>query len=248
MWIKLLLGGRRSGPKQAAVATAPVTLFEVAWLVADSGRDDVLARIEAAERRADEALARFRDEAGRQTIDGLLALETRDIPQGAAAADQQVERFMLEVGFRKRDLMPRFHELAEHVRRIHREALAVCRDRRWDLMTERALCDPGGPSSPIHGTGTRYVKSDRYDDRAARSLPPDDRVRADRALKRLGEDPTPPELDLRPVEGRDGLLWVMKAGGTNRFILRRGGHKGTPCFFVEDVGPYPSYDGWAARR
>lgn len=232
------------------MAEISIALFESTWLSATpaSTREEVLSCIEAAERRSDDALARLRDEAGRQTIDGLLALETRDIPGSAAAADQAVERFTLEVGFRKRDLMPRFHALAEHVRRIHRDALAVCRDRRWALMTERALADPGGPSSPIHGTGTRYVKSDRYDDRAARSLPPDDRVRADRALKRLGEDPTPPELDLRPMDGNGDCLWVMKAGGTNRFILRRGEHRGVPCFFVEDVGPYQSYDGWVARR
>lgn len=247
MWIKSLLGGRRGVVRHAAVAPAPVSLFEAAWL-ADPAGDDALACIEAAERRSDDALARFRDEGGRQTIDGLLALETRDLPKAAAVADQAVERFMLDVGFRKRDLMPRFHELADHVRRIHREALAMCRDLRWALMTERALADPGGPSSPIHGAGTRYVKGDRYDDRAARSLPPDDRVRADRALKRLGEDPTPPELDLRPMEEQDGVLWLMKAGGTNRFILRRGEHRGAPCFFVEDVGPYPNYDGWVARR
>ncbi|MBP2311327.1 hypothetical protein [Azospirillum soli] len=247
MWFKSLLGGRRRGVRPAAVAPTPVSLFEAVWLTAPAD-DDILARIDAVERRADEALARFRDEAARQTIDALLALETRDIPRSAAAADQAVERFMLDVGFRKRDLMPRFHELADHVRRVHRDALVICRDRRWELMVERALSDPGGPSSPIHGNGTRYVKSDRYDDRAARNLPPDDRVRADRALKRLGEDPTPPELDLCPMEEQRGLLWTMKAGGANRFILRRGEHRETPCFFVEDVGPYPNYDGWAARR
>ena len=247
MWFESLLGRRRRGVRPAAAAPAPVFLFEAAWLTVPAD-DDVPARIDAAERRSEDALARFRGVAARQTIDALLALETRDIPRTAAAADRAVERFMLEVGFRKRDLMPRFHELAEHVRRVHRDALVICRDRRWALMIERALSDPGGPSSPIHGNGTRYVKSDRYDDRAVCSLPPDDRVRADRALKRLGENPTPPELDLRPMEGQGGVLWTMKAGGANRFILRRGEHRGTPCFFVEDVGPYPNYDDWAARR
>lgn len=225
-------------------------------------REEVLRRIEGAERSAGDALAAFRaevdgalrDAAGLdRRIDALLALETRTIPASAAAADKAVERFMMEVGFRKRDLMPRFQALADHVRSVHRLALAAARDARWTLMARRALADPGGPSSPIHGVGTRYVKSDRYDARAARGLPPDDRVRADRFLKRLGEDPTPPELDLRPLDlspldDPDRALWVMKAGNGNRFILRRGEAAGAPCFFVEDVGPNLSYDGWVARR
>lgn len=221
-------------------------------------REDVLRRIEDAERSADDALAAFRveiDGAAQGTdhdrrIDALLALETRTIPASAAAADKAAERFMMEVGFRKRDLMPRFQALADRVRSVHRQALAAARDARWALMARRALADPGGPSSPIHGVGFRYVKSDRYDARAVRGLPPDDRVRADRFLKRLGEDPTPPELDLRPLEldVANGALWVMKAGNGNRFILRRGEAAGAPCFFVEDVGPYPSYDAWVARR
>ncbi|MGR0186450.1 hypothetical protein [Azospirillum aestuarii] len=231
-------------------------LFDSGWLSvsAATSRDDVLLCIAEAERRAEAALERLgrtltqgiaaadRD----RRIDALLALETRGLPASGAAADGAVERVMMEVGFRRRDLMPRFHELAEHCRAIHRRALAVARDARWALMLERAAADPGGPSSPIQGTGTRYVKSDRYDARAARSLPPDDRVRADRFLKRLGEDPVPPELELSPLEGA-GLegtgLWAMKAGNGNRFILRRGQLRGVACFFVEDVGPYPDHEG-----
>lgn len=230
-------------------------LFEAGWLSVstDTSRDDVLLRIAEAERRAEAAL----EQLGRtlrqggipasgaadrdRRIDALLALETRGIPASGTAADGAVERVMMEVGFRKRDLMPRFHELAEHCRAIHRRALAVARDARWALMLERAATDPGGPSSPIQGTGTRYVKSDRYDARAACSLPPDDRVRADRFLKRLGEDPVPPELELSPLEGT--ALWGMKAGNGNRFILRRGELRGVACFVVEDVGPYPDHEG-----
>ncbi|MBK3774033.1 hypothetical protein GAY31_07580 [Azospirillum brasilense] len=226
-------------------------LFDSGWLSvsAATSRDDVLLCIAEAERRAEAALERLgrtltqgiaaadRD----RRIDALLALETRGLPASGAAADGAVERVMMEVGFRRRDLMPRFHELAEHCRAIHRRALAVARDARWALMLERAAADPGGPSSPIQGTGTRYVKSDRYDARAARSLPPDDRVRADRFLKRLGEDPVPPELELSPLEGAG--LWAMKAGNGNRFILRRGQLRGVACFFVEDVGPYPDHEG-----
>ncbi|QCN95740.1 hypothetical protein D3093_11005 [Azospirillum argentinense] len=236
-------------------------LFEAGWLSVSTAtsRDDVLLRIAEAEHRAEAAL----EQLGRtltlggipasgaaadhdRRIDALLALETRGIPASGTAADGAVERVMMEVGFRKRDLMPRFHELAEHCRAVHRRALAMARDARWGLMLERAAADPGGPSSPIQGTGTRYVKSDRYDARAARSLPPDDRVRADRFLKRLGEDPVPPELELSPLEGA-GLegtaLWGMKAGNGNRFILRRGELRGVACFFVEDVGPYPDHEG-----
>lgn len=230
-------------------------LFEAGWLdvSAATTRDEVLLRIDGAERRAEAAL----DELARslrqgaaaaerdRRIDSLLALETRGIPASGAAADGVVERVMMEVGFRKRDLMPRFHALAEHCRAIHRRALAAARDARWALMLERAAADPGGPSSPIQGTGTRYVKSDRYDARAARSLPPDDRVRADRFLKRLGEDPVPPELELTPLQGtglEGAALWGMKAGNGNRFILRRGDLRGVACFFVEDVGPYPDHE------
>ncbi|TWA67072.1 hypothetical protein FBZ82_10743 [Azospirillum brasilense] len=226
-------------------------LFEAGWLSvsAATSRDDVLLCLAEAERRAEAGLERL----GRtltqgiaaadhdRRIDALLALETRGIPASGTAADSAVERVMMEVGFRKRDLMPRFHELAEHCCAVHRRALAFARDARWALMLERAAADPGGPSSPIQGAGTRYVKSDRYDARAARSLPPDDRVRADRFLKRLGEDPVPPELELSPLEGT--ALWGMKAGNGNRFILRRGELRGVACFFVEDVGPYPDHEG-----
>ncbi|QCO15377.1 hypothetical protein D3869_09155 [Azospirillum brasilense] len=226
-------------------------LFDAGWLTvsAATSRDDVLLRIAEAERRAEAALEQLAQTLTQgiaaaerdRRIDALLALETRGIPASRTAADGAVERVMMEVAFRKRDLMPRFHELAERCRAIHRSALAMARDARWALMLERAAADPGGPSSPIQGTGTRYVKSDRYDARAARSLPPDDRVRADRFLKRLGEDPVPPELELSALEGT--ALWAMKAGNGNRFILRRAELRGVACFFVEDVGPYPDHEG-----
>ncbi|WP_207457220.1 hypothetical protein [Azospirillum sp. SYSU D00513] len=84
----------------------------------------------------------------------------------------------------------------------------------------------------------RYVKSDRFDERVKRALPPDERVRADRTLKRLGENPPPAEIELRPMEGQDGLLWEMRAGGANRFILRRCRDREGDYFLVEDVGSY----------
>lgn len=84
----------------------------------------------------------------------------------------------------------------------------------------------------------RYIKGERYDERARTALPPDDRVRADRALKRLGEDPPPPEIGLRPIDGHGGALWEMRAGGRNRFILRRCRDRSGDLFVVVDVGPY----------
>ncbi len=226
-------------------------LFDAGWLTVPpaAARDDVLLRIAEAERRAEAAFEQLARTLGQRPapadldrrIDALLALETRGIPASGAVADGTVERVMMEIGFRRRDLMPRFHELAEHCRAVHRRALALVRDARWALMLERAAADPGGPSSPIQGAGTRYVKSDRYDARAARNLPPDDRVRADRFLKRLGEDPVPPELELSALEGTG--LWAMKAGNGNRFVLRRDEVGGVACFVVEDVGPYPDHEG-----
>ncbi|NUB15948.1 hypothetical protein GAY28_27315 [Azospirillum brasilense] len=118
---------------------------------------------------------------------------------------------------------------------------ALARAARWAWAPERAAADPGGTVRRIQGTRDGYRKSDRSDARAARSLPPDDRVRADRFLKRLGEDPVPPELELSPLAGTG--LWGMKAGNGNRFILRQGELRGVTCFFVEDVGPYPDHEG-----
>ena len=87
----------------------------------------------------------------------------------------------------------------------------------------------------------RYVKSDRYVERSKRALPPDDRVRADRLLKRLGEDPPPPEIGLRPMDGQGGILWEMKAVNHNRFILRRCRDRKGDYFLVEDVGFYDPF-------
>lgn len=233
-------------------------LFDPACLsiAPDAGHDVVLHRIDAAERRAGEALARLMaataeappDTALDDRIDALLALETRAIPSAAKAADEAVERATMAIGFRRRALFPRFHTLAERIRLVHRQALIACRDARWALMVRRALADPGGPSSPLQGGGTRYVKSDRYDARAARALSPIERVRADRKLKRLGENPVPPELGLHPLIDGIESLWAMTAGHPNRFILRRGAAAGVPCFVVEDVGPHANYDEWGAGR
>ncbi len=232
-------------------------LFDSAWLsIPPDAGHDALRRIDEAERRAGEALARLiaavecQPDASvpDERIDTLLALETRALPDAAKAADEAVERVTMEVGFRRRALFPHFHALAEQVRVVHRQALVACRDARWALMARRALVDPGGPSSPLQGGGTRYVKSDRYDARATRALSPIERVRADRTLKRLGENPVPPELGLHSLNGHGGVLWAMTAGHPNRFILRRSEAAGVPCFVVEDVGPHATYDEWGARR
>ncbi|MCW2238049.1 hypothetical protein [Azospirillum canadense] len=233
-------------------------LFDPAWLSIppDAGHDDVLHRIDEAERRAAGAVARLIAAVECQPdasaldarIDTLLALETRALPEAAKAADEAVERATLEIGFRRRALFPRFHTLADRIPSLHRQALVACRDARWALMVRRALADPGGPSSPLQGGGTRYVKSDRYDARAARALSPIERVRADRTLKRLGENPVPPELGLHSLNGHGDVLWAMTAGHPNRFILRRSEAARVSCFVVEDVGPHATYDEWGARR
>lgn len=230
-------------------------LFDPAWLSIppDALQDDILHRIAEAERRAGEALVRLTAAVGNGSddldgwIDALLALETRAIPEDARAAAAAVERVTVEVGFRRRALLPRFRALDDRIRAVHRQALVACRDARWASMARRAQADPGGPSSPLQGGGTRYVKSDRYDARAARSLSPIDRVRADRKLKRLGESPVPPQLGLRAAGDSGNALWIMTAGHPNRFILRRGEAAGVPCFVVEDVGPHADYDEWGAR-
>ncbi|NUB15933.1 hypothetical protein GAY28_27230, partial [Azospirillum brasilense] len=189
-------------------------LFDAGWLgvSAAASRDDVLLCLAEAERRAEaalEQLGRTLTQGGLpassaaadrdRRIDALLALETRGIPASGAAADGAVERVMMEVGFRKRDLMPRFHELAERCRAVHRRALAMARDARWALMLERAAADPGGPSSPIQGTGTRYGQSDRYDARPARSLPPEARLPAGRFPQTAGGGRGPPGGGRRPA-------------------------------------------------
>ena len=94
----------------------------------------------------------------------------------------------------------------------------------------------------------RYVKGDRYEKRACKSLRQEDRFRADRFLLKLGENPPPSMLNLRPMEGHNGILWEMKAGGQNRFILRRCKDERGDYFIVEDVGPHDIYDKWNAKK
>jgi hypothetical protein len=224
-------------------------LFADAWLDAlsvETPPDRAALVIDAALTQVDEALDQFRArvqdlERGRDPahIVSLLHAETAILPDAAATADDAVHTVMRRVAFKRRALLPLFPPLLERLRAAHGEAAVVCARTRWRLMAWRALADPGGPSSPIHGHGTRYVKSDRFDARAVENLPPGDRVRADRALKRLGENPIPVELDFRPLEiGRVETvgLWSVKAGGSNRFILRQEQHRRGPVFVVEDVG------------
>ncbi|SMH56505.1 hypothetical protein [Azospirillum agricola] len=225
-------------------------LFSEAWLAdlsADTPRERALdsARpvIDAALRRIAEALGQWRAQAEALGASGdpahitpLLRTETEGLPRAAEAADSAVHDVMQRVAFKRRELMPLFPPLLDRIRPAHAEAALHCGAARWRLMALRVLADPGGPSSPIQGYGTRYVKSNRFDARALQSLSAADRVRADRALKRLGESPIPAELDLRPLDGHDGL-WTMKAGGRNRFILRIGEDRRGSHYVVEDVGP-----------
>lgn len=232
-------------------------LFSEAWLAdlsADTPRERALdaARpvIDAALLRTAEALDRWRAHAESLGAAGdpahispLLQAETEGLPQAAEAADAAVHHVMQRVAFKRRELMPLFPPLLDRLRAVHAEAAIHADAARWRLMALRVLADPGGPSSPIQGKGTRYVKSDRFDARALQSLSAADRVRADRALKRLGESPVPEELELRPLDGHDGL-WTMRAGGRNRFILRIDRDRRGPVHVVEDAGlwagPAPS--------
>ncbi len=94
----------------------------------------------------------------------------------------------------------------------------------------------------------RYVKGDKYEKRAKKNLRPEDRQRAEKMLCRLAEHPPQSILNLKPMEGHNGVLWEMKAGGGNRFILRRAKDKTGDYFVVEDVGSHDIYDDWNAKR
>lgn len=221
------------------------SLFDEGWLAPftpDVTAAAAEAAIAAAELGLDRALAGLRAELAALAAGGearwigpLLRAETEEFPQAGKAAWAAVEHTMRAIAFKRRELMPHFPGLLDRVEAVHEEASALCGEARWSLLAARALADPGGPSSPIQGHGTRYVKSDRYDARALAALPPDERVRADRTLKRLGGNPVPPELDLRSLPGYEGRLWTMKAGGRNRFILRLDRDRRGPVYVVEDV-------------
>ncbi|PWC32648.1 hypothetical protein [Azospirillum sp. TSO35-2] len=225
-------------------------LFDPAWLAslsAEVPRDEALARarpvVEAAIARVDAAgamaLARIDGlvaAAALDAIPALLVAETAELPEAAATAERSIHDLMSRVAYKRRELMPLFPPLIERVAASHAAALAACGAARWRLMAARARLQPGRPSSPIQGAGTRYVKSDHFDARAAESLPAIDRTRADRILKRLGEAPVPDELELRPLDDGDDL-WTIKAGGLNRFILRVARDRRGPFYMVEDVGP-----------
>ncbi|CAO3414561.1 hypothetical protein [Azospirillum doebereinerae] len=229
-------------------------LFAEAWLAdlsADTPReqafDTAQSGIEAALVRIDAALAQWRAHAEALGATGdpahitpLLRAETDGLPQAAETADGVVHDVIRRVAFKRRELMPLFPPLFDRIRTAHGEAALHCNAARWRLMVARTLADPGGPSSPVQGYGTRYVKSDRFDARALQSLSAADRIRADRALKRLGESPIPEELDLRPL---DGGLWTMKAGGRNRFILRTDADRRGALYVVEDAGLWSAAEG-----
>ncbi len=226
-------------------------LFADAWLdplSPDLTAEDSATIIDAALAQLLDAQERFRRRLHDLELSGdpahirpLLQAESALLPESASNADSAVHGVMQRVAFKRRALLPLFPPLLDRLRVVHAESVVECARARWRLMARRALADPGGPSSPIQGQGTRYVKSDRFDARAADQLPPDDRVRADRALKRLGDYPIPVELDIRSLSG-GGLdsvgLWTIKAGGNNRFILRRDQDRRGPHFVVEDVGPW----------
>ena len=69
-----------------------------------------------------------------------------------------------------------------------------------------------------------------------------DRQRADRYLAKLSDHPPPTSLNFKPMAGKNGILWECKAGGQNRFILRRAKDTLGDYFIVEDVGPHDIYN------
>ncbi|CAO3351290.1 hypothetical protein [Azospirillum melinis] len=225
-------------------------LFDAGWLSAlsdevprtealDRARPvvaDAIARTGAAGAAALASIEALVARAELDAIPALLAAETVELPDAAAASERSIHELMSRVAYKRRELMPLFPELIERVAAVHAAAIQACGTARWQLMAARARMQPGRPSSPIQGAGTRYVKSDRFDARAAESLPGIDRTRADRILKRLGEAPVPDELELRPLDGA-GDLWTIKAGGISRFILRVERDRRGPFYMVEDVGP-----------
>lgn len=227
----------------------PAHLFAEAWLdglSADTPREQALdtarAAVAGALARIDAALGQWMAQADALGAGGdpahiapLLRAETEALPQAAEAADRAVHAVMQRVAFKRRELMPLFPPLLDRIHAAHGEAALRCGGARWRLMVARTLADPGGPSSPVQGGGTRYVKSDRFDARALQSLSAADRVRADRALKRLSESPVPDELDLRPLAQG---LWTIKAGGRNRFILRPDRDRKGALYVVEDAAPW----------
>jgi hypothetical protein len=84
----------------------------------------------------------------------------------------------------------------------------------------------------------RWQFGERYEQRAAASLSTEDCERARRFLSWLSLGPPHLNLDLKPVDGYDGMLWECRAGGKNKCILRRANDEIGELFIVEDVGPY----------
>jgi hypothetical protein len=87
----------------------------------------------------------------------------------------------------------------------------------------------------------RWQLGERYGKRAKKALTLEQRFTAKRYLDKLARDPPPGNLGFRPMEGHNGLLWECRAGGQNRFILRRTQDEQGTLFVVEDVGPHDIY-------
>jgi len=88
----------------------------------------------------------------------------------------------------------------------------------------------------------RWQLGANYERRAAKALTPADRKRAMRYLENLSRHPPPANLGFRVLQGTNGELWECRAGGQNRFILRRTKDDAGDLFIVEDVGPHDIYD------
>jgi hypothetical protein len=91
----------------------------------------------------------------------------------------------------------------------------------------------------------RWQFGEHYERRAKKALTLDQRIRARRYLDNLGKHPPPGNLNFKPMEGCNGLLWECKAGGQFRFILRRTRDDQGDLFIVEDVGKHDIYKRWS---
>ena len=84
----------------------------------------------------------------------------------------------------------------------------------------------------------RWQLGKRYEQRAATSLDIEDRLRASRFLNLLSLSAPHIKLQLRQIDGYEGVLWECRAGGQNKCILRSTRDEAGDLFIVEDVGPW----------
>ena len=92
----------------------------------------------------------------------------------------------------------------------------------------------------------RWFVDPRVEKKLKKRLRREDIARAKRFLGRLSQQPPPASLNLHPMQGHDDL-WEMKAGGQNRFILKRMKDETGDYFLVIDVGPHDVYGDYGKK-